>query len=122
MPAFDGADATAIAQMAAYYPQGAQRYAQLFRQRAADIVMAGTVKTVAANAQLGVIAPGRDRASLRRRGLVKGGIKTATAGTAGNSWRKRRMPSALTGLCNGASSAGRSISRRVSSQTSAARL
>lgn len=58
MPAFDGADATAIAQMAAYYPQGAQRYAQLFRQRAADIVMAGTVKTVAANAQLGVIAPG----------------------------------------------------------------
>ena len=62
--------------MAAHHAQSAQRYAQLFRQRRANVLVAGAVEAVTANAQLAVVAPGQriDKRALVQR-LVKSGIK-----------------------------------------------
>ena len=62
--------------MAAHHAQGAQRHAQLLRQRRADVLMAGAVEAVTANAQLAVVAPRQriDKGALIQR-LVKSGIK-----------------------------------------------
>ena len=52
MSAFDSADAAAVAQMTTNNPQGAERYPQLFSKLSADILVAGTMKTITTNTQL----------------------------------------------------------------------
>ncbi|MPN48424.1 hypothetical protein SDC9_196031 [bioreactor metagenome] len=76
LTAFNRANTAAIAQMATHDPQRAKRDAKFFGERRADVLMAGSMKTVATDTKLCVIPPRKriDIGWLFQR-LMKRGIK-----------------------------------------------